>query len=194
MKIYTKSGDKGKTSLVGGKRVSKSHLRVMAYGDLDELSSYLGLIKDMSASHWPIFSDLLKSLNQTQKEIFILSSQIACAEHVTPPVTLPEDAHLRLEKEIDQMSAELPLLKHFVFPGGDVFHSHIHICRCVCRRAERQMIFLFESLKSVSPDEEITTPGMIYINRLSDWLFTASRLVLIKQNKSEDLWITSPKE
>ncbi|MGC4231648.1 MAG: cob(I)yrinic acid a,c-diamide adenosyltransferase [Niabella sp.] len=165
-KIYTKTGDKGKTSLIGGTKVSKSHLRIESYGTVDELNAHIGLCKDLlkEATAVPVLQDI-------QNKLFIIGAALACDPDKPVKVTLPNlqesDCEL-LEKEIDQMDAALEPMKFFILPGGDVTISQLHIARCICRRAERCCV----RLEEVSP----IAPLIIqYLNRLSDYLFVLAR-------------------
>ena len=182
MKIYTKTGDKGFTSLIGGTRVAKHHLRIESYGTVDELNSYIGMIRDQQiAEH---YKDVLKEI---QDRLFTIGSSLA-ADPERSKMVIPdlhtEDIEL-LEKEIDQMNGALPPLKHFILPGGNNTVSWCHIARCVCRRAERLCVHLAED----SPvDEKVN----IYLNRLSDYLFTLARKVGFDEEIPENKWIPRP--
>ena len=164
-KIYTKGGDKGETSLLGGTRVSKSHERVEAYGNLDELNSFVGLIRDQE-----IRDHYRSVLILIQENLFIAEAMIA-KDPGTDASNLPllkEDEILLLEKEIDSMNEELPPLRNFILPGGHAAVSLCHIARTVCRRAERSVI----RLNKISPVEDII---IRFLNRLSDYLFVLAR-------------------
>ena len=167
MKIYTKTGDKGTTSLIGGTKVPKSHLRIEAYGTVDELNSYLGLCRDLLTD-----AEGKKILLEVQDRLFTIGSALACDPVKEPKMRLPDlketDVEL-LEKEIDRMNELIPPMKNFILPGGHVTLSHLHIARCICRRAERCCVRL-EIEK-----EEVETIIIKYINRLSDYLFVLSR-------------------
>jgi len=179
MKIYTKTGDKGFTSLIGGTRVPKHHLRIDSYGTVDELNSYVGLIRDheISAHDKAI-------LKQIQDRLFTIGSSLAAdpekSRMVIPDLNM-EDIEL-LEKEMNQMNETLPELKHFILPGGSNMISYCHIARCVCRRAERLTVHLAEESKV---DEKVN----IYLNRLSDYLFTLARKLGNEHNVPENQWI-----
>ncbi len=166
-KIYTKTGDKGTTSLIGGTKVSKSHLRIEAYGTVDELNSYTGLCRD-------IFDDTTsqQTLKEIQDRLFTIGSSLACDPEKEPKMQIPDlkeqDVEL-LEKEIDRMNEVLPEMKNFILPGGHPTVSHLHIARCVCRRAERCCVRLNEESNHI---DEIVIK---YLNRLSDYLFVLSR-------------------
>lgn len=179
MKIYTKTGDKGYTSLIGGTRVQKHHLRIESYGTVDELNSYIGLITDQN-----IGNDDKTILKEIQDRLFTIGSSLAADPEKSKmkiPDLLDTDVEL-LEKEIDSMNVFLPPLKHFILPGGNTTASYCHIARCVCRRAERQVVHLAE-LEWV--DEKV----IIYLNRLSDYLFTLSRKVVFNNKADENIWI-----
>ena len=167
MKIYTKTGDKGTTSLIGGTKVPKSHLRIEAYGTVDELNSYIGLCKDLLTD-----AQGKKILLEVQDRLFTIGSSLACDPIKEPKMRIPDlketDIEL-LEKEIDRMEETLPAMKSFILPGGHTTLSHLHIARCVCRRAERCCVRL--ELESLEVEEIIIK----YLNRLSDYLFVLSR-------------------
>ncbi len=166
-KIYTRTGDKGTTSLIGGTKVPKSHLRIEAYGTVDELNSYIGLCRDLTADEQG-----RKILQEIQDRLFTIGSSLACDPVKEPKMKLP-DLHetdvLLLEKEIDRMNETLSPMKTFILPGGDAVISHMHIARCVCRRAERCCVRLEQ--ESLEVDALI----LKYLNRLSDYLFVLSR-------------------
>ena len=179
MKIYTKTGDKGYTSLIGGTRVPKHHLRIESYGTVDELNSYIGLIRDQDITAHD--KDILK---QIQDRLFTIGSSLASdpekSRMIIPDLHM-EDIEL-LEKEMDLMNETLPELRHFILPGGSTTISYCHIARCVCRRAERLSVHLAEESKV---DEKVN----IYLNRLSDYLFTLARKVGNDQKIPENQWI-----
>ena len=178
MKIYTKKGDRGTTSLLSGERVPKDDARLVAYGTLDELLSYLGLIRDLAAD-----SDISDTLLKIQKDLMTAASQMAAAGgNAGIPQLAGEDISF-LEKEIDRMTTALPPLKHFIIPGGDPLSSHIHIARTICRRAERDTVTLLRS--DPSPEKTVQ-----YLNRLSDYLFVLARYVIHKNKKSETRWLS----
>jgi cob(I)alamin adenosyltransferase len=179
MKIYTKTGDKGYTSLIGGTRVPKHHLRIESYGTVDELNSYIGLIRDQQISDYD--KDILK---QIQDRLFTIGSSLAAdpeKSRMVIPDLHPEDIEL-LEKEMDRMNEILPELRHFILPGGSNAISYCHIARCVCRRAERLSVHLAEES---TVDEKVN----IYLNRLSDYLFTLARLIGHDNKVPENQWI-----
>jgi len=178
LKIYTKGGDKGETSLLGGTRVLKSNDRVEAYGNLDELNSFIGLIRDQD-----IDTRYQEILILIQSNLFIAEALIACdPEKHTPalPALSEEDIHL-LESEIDSMIGELPPLHSFILPGGNVIVSICHVARTVCRRAERSVV----RLNQIQPVEGII---IRYLNRLSDYLFVLGRKVGKDSGAEERRW------
>lgn len=178
MKIYTKSGDLGQTSLFGGKRVSKADIRLEAYGSADELNAYLGWLCDMeiNLSRKPI-------LRTIQDRIFTLGAELAADPDKKslkkPP--LHEDDILLLEKEIDSMQLDLTPLTKFVLPGGNRDVSICHVARTVCRRCERHVVHLMENT-------EIHPLVVIYLNRLSDYLFVLSRKMAKDLGAEEVFW------
>jgi cob(I)alamin adenosyltransferase len=179
MKIYTKTGDNGYTSLIGGTRVAKHHIRIESYGTVDELNSYIGLIADQDiAAH---DKEILK---QVQDRLFTIGSSLA-SDPEKSRMVIP-DLHLAdielLEKEMDTMNELLPELRHFILPGGSNAISYCHIARCVCRRAERITVQLTEES---TVDEKVN----IYLNRLSDYLFTLARKIGFEHKISENQWI-----
>ena len=165
MKIYTKKGDQGKTALLGGAKVSKSHVRINAYGCVDELNAYIGLVRDQD-----IPPGEKEALLKIQNALFIIGACLA-ADPAKPSVKVPDlnpEDVAWLEKEIDEISATLPELKSFILPGGHAIASHCQIARTICRRAERNTCLLAESWE--------TNPVILqYLNRLSDYLFMLSR-------------------
>lgn len=179
MKIYTKTGDKGYTSLIGGTRVAKYHIRIESYGTVDELNSYIGLISDQD-----ITAHDKEILKQIQDRLFTIGSMLASdpdKSRMLIPDMHTADIEL-LESEIDNMNEHLPELKHFILPGGSNAISYCHIARCVCRRAERITVHLAEESLI---DEKVK----IYLNRLSDYLFTLARKIGNMHNIPENNWI-----
>ncbi|HLO79902.1 MAG TPA: cob(I)yrinic acid a,c-diamide adenosyltransferase [Chitinophagaceae bacterium] len=166
-KIYTKTGDKGTTSLIGGTKVPKSHLRIEAYGSIDELNSYLGLCRDILED-----DQTRKIILEIQDRLFTIGSSLACDPIKEPKMRIPdlkEQDITVLENEIDRMNDLLPPMKSFILPGGHPVVSHLHIARCVCRRSERACVRLeLESL-------EVEPLILQYLNRLSDYLFMLAR-------------------
>jgi cob(I)alamin adenosyltransferase len=178
MKIYTRNGDKGNTTLVGGKQVPKTHIRIEAYGTVDELIAHSGMIKDMWNN-----PEMDTILTEIQDRLMTCAAILAadCEDcRVRIPAIAEQDIS-RLENEIDRMEAILSPLRSFVLPGGHVLSSQCHIARTVCRRAERQIIRLSSEL--FVPDTVIR-----YINRLSDYYFVLSRKVLHDFNREDTPW------
>lgn len=180
IKIYTKTGDKGSTSLIGGTKVPKSHLRIEAYGTVDELNSHIGLCADLLEDH-----ALKALLREIQDRLFTIGSSLACDPIKEPKMRIPDlketDVEL-LENEMDRMDTELPPQTHFILPGGHPTVSQLHITRCVARRAERCIVRL--ELESLEVDALI----LKYLNRLSDYLFVLGRLVAKKLGAEEIAW------
>jgi cob(I)alamin adenosyltransferase len=177
MKIYTKTGDQGTTGLFGGKRLSKSHLRIEAYGTVDELNSYLGLIRDVSAD--VAVRDLLKTI---QDRLFTVGSNLASDPDknvITPDLTVSDIE--ALENAMDEMNTKLPALRNFILPGGHTSVSFCHIARCVCRRAERLTVALHEN-------EPVEPLILKYLNRLSDYLFVLARKLSLDLGVEEITW------
>jgi cob(I)alamin adenosyltransferase len=187
MKIYTKTGDKGETSLFGGTRVKKYNLRIEAYGTVDELNSYIGLIRDQK-----IDPGTFDTLIKIQNHLFTLGSMLA-----TPPnkeilkngkerLQIPKITGNEikfLEEEIDQMNTGLEQMKNFILPGGLTVVSFCHIARCICRRAERITVELSEN-------QLVDNHILIYLNRLSDYLFVLARKLTSDNNVNEIPWKT----
>lgn len=179
MKIYTKKGDDGTTGLLGGTRVPKHHARIESYGNVDELNSYIGLLRDLTDK-----DEHQRTLLEIQDRLFTMGSHLALDPQHVGKMKLPElfekDVDL-LEQEMDRMESNLPEMKHFILPGGDVVVSHCHIARCICRRAERSVTHLNE----INPVPEIL---LRYLNRLSDYLFVLSRMISQEKNAVEMPW------
>jgi cob(I)alamin adenosyltransferase len=178
MKIYTKTGDKGQTSLIGGTRVPKHHIRIESYGTVDELNSFIGLIRDQQ-----IDEHSRKILIEIQDRLFTIGSSLASDPEKSKmkiPDLKDEDITL-LEKEIDKMNETLPEMRSFVLPGGHTTVSYCHIARCVCRRAERATIHLSEN-------SFVAELVIKYLNRLSDYLFVLSRKFTHDLNAEEIPW------
>ena len=169
MKIYTKGGDLGKTSLIGGTRVPKSHIRIESYGTVDELNSFVGLLSDL------ITNDEIKTiLKEVQDRLFTVGSSLACDPDKEPHLKIPdlkEEDIAYLEQKMDAMNLLLEPMKSFILPGGHQAISTAHIARCVCRRAERWCVNLQE--------EDLFVDPMVikYLNRLSDYLFVLARYI-----------------
>ncbi|TAE13582.1 MAG: cob(I)yrinic acid a,c-diamide adenosyltransferase [Bacteroidetes bacterium] len=168
-KIYTKTGDLGKTSLIGGTKVPKSNIRIESYGTVDELNSYIGLLGDSF-----LHNETLEILREIQDRLFTIGSSLACDPQREPIMKIPdlnEQDIALLEQQIDGMNTVLPPMKSFILPGGHVAVSHAHVARCICRRAERLCVQLQQN-------EEFIEPLVIkYLNRLSDYLFVLARFI-----------------
>ncbi len=186
MKVYTKTGDKGTTALFGGTRVPKHHIRIDSYGTVDELNSYIGLIRDQN-----IDKHSKDTLIKIQDHLFTLGAILATDPEKTilkngkerlniPKVTEADIDHL--ENDIDQMETNIPPMTHFVLPGGHTTVSYCHIARCVCRRAER----LASALHELSPFD---ARALMYLNRLSDYLFVLARKLSYDLGAEEVKWI-----
>lgn len=186
MKIYTRTGDKGQTGLWGGERVPKYHPRVAAYGDVDELNSCLGASMAALGEGKP-FSELRRSLARIQEELFIIGALLATPEErlgkLSPPFDqgLPPEAWSRLEAEIDRLGSELSPMTKFILPGGSTAGAWLHLARTLCRRTERGATWL-------ATQEKIPETILVYLNRLSDYLFTAARWVNAKAGSPETQW------
>ena len=186
MKVYTKTGDKGTTALFGGTRVPKHHIRIDSYGTVDELNSYIGLIRDQD-----INSNYKDILIHIQDRLFTVGAVLATdpekatlksgKERLNIPKISSDNIFL-LEKEMDEMNESLPPMTHFVLPGGHQTVSFCHIARCVCRRAER----LATALNDIEP---IETHTLMYLNRLSDYLFVLARKLSFDLKADEVKWI-----
>lgn len=177
--IYTKTGDDGTTSLVGGTRVKKCDLRVEAYGTVDELNAHVGLLAEMIRTSHSDYHDILKKV---QHNLFIIQTLLATeadCKYEIPP--LPQDAVAAMEGEIDRLQERVPKLKYFVIPGGTVAGAQCHVARTVCRRAERRIVELSETVPVASETRR-------YINRLSDFLFVLSRHLVLSSGAEESLY------
>jgi len=179
MKIYTKTGDDGTTSLYGGQRVNKHNLKVEAYGSIDELNAHLGLLRDLVDDY-----DIKSKIILIQKVLFSIGSILASTpkmKHKLPKMK-PSDVEF-LELEMDGMTANLDPMTHFILPGGHPIVSQCHVARCVCRRSERRVCQLAEN-------EDIDPTLIKFINRLSDYLFILSRSLARSLSVEETKWIT----
>lgn len=186
MKIYTRTGDKGKTSLFGGTRVPKYHLRIESYGTIDELNAYIGLLRDQE-----IDKHTSEVLFKIQNELFTLGAMLA-----TPPEKellksgkerlaiekINDEKVTFLESEMDVMNESLPPMTHFILPGGNNTVSFCHIARCICRRAER-------ITTQLSDESELNPQILMYLNRLSDYLFVLARKLTLDTKAEEIKWI-----
>ena len=169
MKIYTKAGDQGKTSLIGGTRVPKSHIRIESYGTVDELNSFIGLLSDLVDD-----ATIKIDLKEIQDRLFTVGSSLACDPEKESALRIPdlkEEDILGLEASMDKMNEVLAPMKSFIIPGGHQAISTAHIARCVCRRAERWCVNMQEE------DLFVETLVIKYLNRLSDYLFTLARYI-----------------
>jgi cob(I)alamin adenosyltransferase len=183
MKIYTKTGDQGSTSLYGGKRISKGDLQIDTYGHLDELNVYVGYLRSI-----PELIDFQEGFNEIQDRIFSIGSYLASdfdKEQLFKPELKESDIDW-LEHQIDKMDAELEPLKYFVLPGGSQTVSIIHLARVVCRKCERLTVTFYDAQTTELPEKYHVIK---YLNRLSDYLFVLSRFVAKKQKVEEFLWI-----
>lgn len=179
-RVYTKTGDKGSTGLIGGTRVPKDHIRIEAYGTVDELNSYLGVVTDQlgdaTVNEWIL---------EIQDRLFTIGSSLATDPEKAPKMNLP-DLHAGdiewLEKKIDEMDDVLPQMKSFILPGGHLAASHAHVARCICRRAERLCVHMQHNETFVAEDV------LKYLNRLSDFLFVLARFIVFKNNGKEIPW------
>ena len=179
MKIYTRTGDDGTTGLIGGSRVKKYNIRLEAYGTVDELNSYVGMVRSLQTD-----PDADAVLAQIQNKLFVIGANLATDDSIAPVrKQFPcNEADIELlEREMDRMNEVLPELKNFILPGGCQTSSFCHVARTVCRRAERHIVELSEKT-------EIDTNLIKYINRLSDYLFVLSRKVSMDQKVPEILW------
>ncbi len=174
MKIYTRTGDSGQTSLVGGKRVSKTHPRLEAYGTVDELSSHLGLLSSQLTDHHH-----RQTILTIQQTLFSLSAILATEpESKWQPESLSPSHTEKLEAEIDHLQQQLPALHSFIIPGGSQAACQAHVCRTVCRRAERCILALTEEI-------EVSADVLRYVNRLSDYLFVLARHLNVSKGIQE---------
>jgi cob(I)alamin adenosyltransferase len=177
MKIYTKTGDKGKTSLIGGKQLDKDDLRIEAYGTIDELNSFFGLIRDGN-----VVTHQQMLLDNIQTYLFTIGSHLAFDPDSTFPIpSLNRDAVVNLEQAIDLMQEQLPALTQFILPGGHTLVSYCHIARTICRRAERRVV-------SLSKMVYIPADILVFLNRLSDYLFVLARATANALGIKELLW------
>lgn len=188
MKVYTKTGDKGTTSLVGGKRVPKNHPRVEAYGDIDELISYLGvIISDISYPHE------IEKLQKIQENLMVVSAQFASDGSFKKLSELPKEEIEFLESEIDRMTGEMPPQTAFILPGSPRESSECHVARTICRRAERHALAIFDTIEKEQREENASESqleiGVKYLNRLSDFLFVLGRYFCHKCGVDETFWL-----
>lgn len=179
-RIYTKKGDQGKTSLIGGTRVSKASLRIETYGTVDELNAYLGWTADYQKEQ-----AVIKEIRNVQDCLFIIGSLLACDPEKEIKMSLPDlvaNDIVDLEKAIDEINDKVPPMRSFILPGGSPAISVCHVARCVCRRAERLCVALSENNEYLSP---LILP---YLNRLSDYLFMLARYTAFTEGVAEIPW------
>lgn len=179
-KIYTRTGDKGMTSLVGGIRIKKSDIRLEAYGTVDELCSHIGLL----VAQLPQDDDDRELLLRTQSNLFIVGSHLATDQSKTPlypSAILPEGETERLERRVDEILTLLPEPQGFILPGGTVAAAQCHVCRTVCRRAERRI----DALADVA---QVGTEIIQFVNRLSDYLFVLAKKINFNAQQQEIIW------
>ena len=201
--IYTKTGDRGLTSLVGGIRVSKDSVRIEAYGTIDELSSHIGLLNSLiqkersilPSEHSDVITQIQARNEQIQNTLFNVSTYLATditQTAVPSSAKISHDVIDVLEHDIDTINASLPTLNSFILPGGNILASQCHVCRTVCRRAERRIVSLASSLPEDNT-EKFNMDIIRYINRLSDYLFVLSRKLNFLYNTEEKIWKNSCK-
>lgn len=182
MKIYTKTGDNGTTGLYGGQRVSKNAPRIQAYGEVDELNAVLGIARAHATAE-----AIQRTIHVIQNNLFVLGAQLA-SPRVDPKIEIITSAHVDyLERQIDTISENLPPLKNFILPGGSLTASYLHLARTVCRRAERTTVHL-----SQLPNETVDHWALMYLNRLSDFLFVLGRLANQLESIEDTLWAPKP--
>lgn len=190
MKIYTKTGDNGTTALFGGTRVAKHHIRIESYGTIDELNSWLGLVRDQKIDvHSATILTTIQDKLFTVGAILATDPEKAILKNGKERLNIPKINHLDiefLEHEIDQMNAKLPQMTHFILPGGHTTVSYCHLARTVCRRAER----LVSHLNST---ETVEDNVLVYLNRLSDYLFVLARKLSVDLQAKEIKWIPEKK-
>jgi len=180
LKIYTKTGDDGKTSLIGGSRVPKNNLQIEAYGTIDELNAHIGMLRDELNSDFP---NQIPFIIELQRELFTIGSHLA-NDGTKSKIKLPNlnaELIVELEQKMDEMETELEPMQFFVLPGGHKSISAAHIVRTVCRRAERRIV----EIPTIDKKEEMIK----FVNRLSDWAFVLSRFLTAKLNVTEKPWI-----
>jgi cob(I)alamin adenosyltransferase len=189
MKIYTKTGDKGLTGLIGGKRVPKSDIRIIAYGSVDELNSYIGLSISLLSKHntylsstsSPSFSDIIDTLSRIQNELFVIGSDLADPDLSKSSVRVQSDMVTVLENDIDKYEKELSPITYFILPGGSIESSNLHIARSIARRSETNVAKLLI-------EDTINNLVLVYLNRLSDLLFVLSRTINKRLQISDIAW------
>jgi cob(I)alamin adenosyltransferase len=183
MKIYTRTGDRGKTSLFGGKRVSKASARVDAYGTVDELNSMIGVVIVQIENRKSKIVNLKKELEAIQHDLFAIGSYLASpgSKGAEERVKNLEVRVKEFEELIDEMTKKLPELRNFILPGGGKVGSELHVARTICRRVERRLVAFIKK-------EKVGDGVLMYFNRLSDLLFTMARFANMKEKKKETIW------
>jgi cob(I)alamin adenosyltransferase len=191
LKIYTKTGDKGLTGLIGGKRVPKSDIRIIAYGSVDELNSYIGLSISLlskynthlssTSSSSPSFSDIIYTLSRIQNELFVIGSDLADPDLSKSFIRVQSDMITVLENDIDKYEKELSPITYFILPGGSIESSNLHIARSIARRSETNVAKLLI-------EDTINNLVLVYLNRLSDLLFVLSRIINKRLQISDIAW------
>jgi len=177
MKVYTKTGDSGITSLFGGQRIEKDSVRIEAYGHVDELNSQIGVIL---VGNLP--KEIAQKLTRIQKELFVLGADLATPPKVKTKIQRINKSYVtRLEREIDQWDKMLPKLQNFILPGGGEIGAKLHLARTITRRAERAVV-------NLNHQEKVNKNAQIYLNRLSDWLFVLARYVNKLEGAKENIW------
>ncbi len=192
-KVYTKSGDGGQTMLANGEKVSKDHLRIRAYGDIDELNATIGMVRvelfrDPRAASARTFVERLDAqLGRIQQELFNLGAELAYPEpdepSEMPRLSLRPDHVEQIERDIDALNEDLPPLRSFILPGGGPTAAACHLSRTVCRRAEREVVTL------AGASEQVSDVALHYVNRLSDYFFVLSRALAARLGYGETLWV-----
>jgi cob(I)alamin adenosyltransferase len=186
MKIYTKTGDKGLTGLIGGKRIPKSDIRIIAYGSVDELNSYIGLSISLLSKHTlsssSSFSDIIVTLSRIQNELFVIGSDLADPDlSKSSSLRVQSNMITVLENDIDNYEKELSPITYFILPGGSIESSNLHIARSIARRTETNVAKLFL-------EDMINNLVLVYLNRLSDLLFVLSRTINKRLQISDIAW------
>jgi cob(I)alamin adenosyltransferase len=181
MKIYTRTGDKGSTGLFGGGRVPKHNDRIEAYGTVDETNAFIGIVRSQIGGR-ELLAVLDNQLDAIQNHLFTLGADLATPSESRARTARVAESHVSwLETCIDEFEADLPPLRHFVLPGGDPVAASLHGARTVCRRAERRVSRLFDL-------EDVSDETLVYLNRLSDYLFVASRWANMRAGVAEHIW------
>lgn len=186
-KVYTKTGDSGETSILTGERVKKFDPRIAVYGDIDELNAYVGVVcSSLTDSKSENLKKIIAELQSIQSELFNIGAVVSCPQEKRESFKLKlvtEEKLTWLESRIDEYDSNLPVLKNFILPGGGLASSFVHVCRTVCRRAERECVHYNETLNGDIPELTIK-----YLNRLSDYFFILGRYVVLESGEKEILW------